>query len=249
MKRLLILILVVQSIFSYGQIISYRDWERQAKMDKRLLPKYGHLQKTEKEIESDDQFISSIMSLDIYKGDSAYRKASNDLIFKGFNEMYTGSLKTAMYRFNQAFLLDSSNTNIYWGYGAIYMNLGEFELAKKQYEEGLNIDSTNDNLLTDFATYYMEQYLVIIEMPENDYIKNPKEQAMLYSDTAIALLITSYNINPKNQSTVYKLSCYYWYRSDCDNAWKYYDLCMDLGGQLITEEFKKDLKKKCKRKK
>ena len=35
-----------------------------------------------------------------------------------------------MYRFNQAYLLDSTNTDIYWGFGGVYMTLGDFENAK-----------------------------------------------------------------------------------------------------------------------
>ena len=66
------------------------------------------------------------MSQEQFKDDKT--AASDYLIKLGFNYMYKRDLKTAMYRFNQAYLLDSTNSDIYWGYGAIYMTLGNFEL-------------------------------------------------------------------------------------------------------------------------
>lgn len=59
----------------------------------------------------------------------------------------------------------------------------------------------------------------------------------------------SYTIDAKDQNTTYKLSICYWLKGNCDNAWKYFEECKALGGRPITEEYTKDLKKRCKRKK
>lgn len=60
-----------------------------------------------------------------------------------------------MYRFNQAFLLDSTNSDIYWGYGAVYFMLNRLDLAREQYKTGLNMDPENTRILTDYGTSYM----------------------------------------------------------------------------------------------
>lgn len=245
MKQILTLIFALSTLAIFAQIPTWDEWEKQAKTNKKLLPEYGHQIKTEAEIDADEKFISSIMAMDQFEGDR--HAASNHLIQLGFNYLYMQDLFTAMSRFNQAYLLDSTNSDIYWGYGAVYMTLGNFELGKQQYEAGLIIDSVNTHLLTDLSTYYMEQYLAFIAMPENEYVKNPKELAAQSIDSALYCLNKSYKIDPRNENTVYKLSTVCYYAGDCENAWKYYDECRALGGRPITDEYTKDLKKKCKK--
>ena len=223
---------------------SFDTWEAESKTNKRLLPRYGHLPKTEEEIKSDSDYIKQILALPQFKN---RREASNHMIGLGFNYYYRLDFKTAMYRFNQAYLLDSANTDIFWGYGAIYMAFGEYELAMKQYLTGLSIDSTNTHLLTDMGTYYMQQHYVVAQMPKNNLVKEPKAEAKRYMDSALHYLTKSYFLDAKDVNTTYKLSICYWNIEDCNNAWKYYDLTVALGGRPITEAYTKDLKKRCKR--
>jgi tetratricopeptide (TPR) repeat protein len=236
--------LLLLSSISSAQNISFAEWEQESKSNKRLLPQYGHLPKSEQEISADTSYINKIMSMPQF---SSRRQASDHMIGLGFQYYYKPDLKTAMYRFNQAYLLDSTNTDIFWGYGAIYMALGNFGIAKEQYEAGLKINPSNPHLLTDMGTWFMQQFHVIKEMPKNDIVKNPEEEARKSMDSAIAYLKRSYADDSKDVNTVFKLSVCYWELNDCANAWKYYDACMNLGGRPITEEYTKDLKRRCKR--
>ncbi len=206
-------------------------WEDQAALDKRLLPKYGHLPKSEDEIKADEIFIETVL-----KVDSSRRKASDQLIRLGFDYL-KNDLKTAMYRFNQAYLLDSANTDLYWGYGAVYMQLKNYKQAQAQYLQGLSIDPQNTHLLTDYGTFFLERYYNLRGIESYHPLKN--------LDTAITYLSQSYQLDPSDQNTVIKLSICYWNQRDCENAWKFYRLCKALGGETITEEYTKDLKKKC----
>jgi tetratricopeptide (TPR) repeat protein len=244
MKLLLSTVLFSLMTASSFSQYSFDKWEEESKTNKRLLPRYGHLPKTQHEIKSDSDYIKQMMALPQFK---TRREASNHLISLGFQYYYRPDFKTAMYRFNQAYLLDPANTDIFWGYGAIYMAFGRYDLAKKQYDDGLAIDSVNTHLMTDLATYYMEQFHLTIQMPKNDIIKDPKAQAGQFMDSAIHYLNKSYKIEPKDVNTVYKLSICNWNIENCSNAWKYYDEAVALGGRPITEEYTKDLKKRCKR--
>lgn len=238
MKKTFTIILALFTITTFGQQMTSKDWEEQSKTNIRLLPEYGHVQKTDEQKQSDEDFINETMKQEQFKGDKT--AASNHLIKLGFNYLYRGDLKTAMYRFNQAFLLDTSNTEIYWGYGAVYMTLYDYEKAKQQYEVGLSKSPENKHLLTDFGTYYMAQYYSLQSKDE--------KQALINLESAITYMTKSYKIDNKDQNTTYKLSICYWLKGDCDNAWKYYNECRELGGQPITEDYTKDLKKKCKKK-
>lgn len=223
---------------------SFDEWETESKTNKRLLPRYGLARKSEREIQADASFIQQIMAQPQFK---TRREASSHLINLGFQYYYRPDFKTAMYRFNQAYLLDSTNTDIFWGYGAIYMAFGQFELAKTQYLTGLAMDSTNTHLLTDLATYFLEQYYLMAQMPKNDLVKEPAMEAKRFLDSALHYLSRSYMLDKKDVNTTYKLSVCYWNAGDCKNAWKYYDITSALGGQPITEEFTKDLEERCKR--
>ncbi len=109
MNKILILAITFLSMTTFGQKVSEvmekqmspEQWNEEAKTNIRLLPKYGYAQKTEAQKKSDQEFIEAAL-----KKDSTYRKASDHLIQLGFSYLYR-DIKTAMYRFNQAYLLDS----------------------------------------------------------------------------------------------------------------------------------------------
>jgi tetratricopeptide (TPR) repeat protein len=238
MTRLLLSILVLCTGSAMAQPSQPSPLEEEAKTNKRLLPKYGLLAKSEREIAADKDFVTDIMSQTQFNGD--YRAASNHLIKLGFSYLYRGDPKTAMYRFNQAFLLDSTNTDIYWGYGAFYMSLGNFEKGKKQFLEGLAKDPNNTHLLTDYATYFLGQYYGL-----ND--AGLEKQAMTSLDSAITFLEKSHSLDKSDPSTATKQSVCYWIKGDCEKAWYFHDKAKELGATQLTEAYTADLKKKCKR--
>jgi hypothetical protein len=108
---LLLISLSLYSLTLSAQQLTLDQWNEQAKTNIRLLPKYGYAIKTDDQKKADQEFIAAAL-----KQDSTNRRASNHLIRLGFQYLYSDITK-AMYRFNQAYLLDSANSDIYWGYG------------------------------------------------------------------------------------------------------------------------------------
>jgi tetratricopeptide (TPR) repeat protein len=240
MKNLTI-IMVLISLTAWGQKTVTQDkmtpesWEEQSKLNKNLLPKYGHQKKTIKEKKADEKFIKDM--LDHYNGDK--RIASDNFIQGGFYFLYHNKFDTAMFRFNQAYLLDSTNTDIYWGYGGFFYSLGDFEKAKEQYEEGLAINSTNSHLLTDLGLYYKKQY--------TDLHSTDLENALKQLETSIGYLMKSYEIDPNYSNTLINLSVCYLIKDDCNNAWKYHDECKAIEERAVSDNYTEDLKKHCTR--
>jgi tetratricopeptide (TPR) repeat protein len=233
MKILLtLLILSSATITSYSQQISWQEWEEESKTNIRLLPQYGLVEKTEGQLAADEKFIETILSQGYTR-----KSASAHFIRLGFDYLYP-DVKTAMYRFNQAYLLDSANVDIYWGYGGVYMVLGNYQKAKEQYEKGLALDPDNTNLLTDYGTYYMAQYFALDPID--------KELAQQNYATAIKYLSKSYRLDPNNQNTTFKLAVLYLVKEDCPNALRFYNECVADGGQPLSEEFTKNIMEKCK---
>jgi tetratricopeptide (TPR) repeat protein len=236
MRQIITLGLLLLTLTGLGQNLTSDEWDEQAKTNIRLLPKYGLMPKSAEQMQADQEFIDETMKQVEFKGDRSV--ASDHMIDLGFRYLYRQDLKTAMYRFNQAYLLDSLNTDIFWGYGAVYMTLGNYQEAKAQYDEGLSKDPNNTHLLTDLGTYYMAQY----------YAFEPIDSkvAMANLDSAITYMQRSYELDKTDQNTLFKLSILYWNKEDCENAWKFYNECKAFGGQPITEAYTNDLKKRCK---
>ncbi len=233
MKQVLTLMSLFFTSMVLGQQMTIQQWNEEAKTNIRLLPKYGHAQKTEAQKQSDKEFIETALKQDITN-----RKASDHLISLGFKYLHR-DIKTAMYRFNQAYLLDSTNTDIYWGFGGVYLTLGDYSKAEQQYKEGLALNPNNTHLLTDYGTCFLARYYVLQPIDENNALTN--------LENAITYMLQSYKLDPTDQNTTFKLSICYWNKGDCDNAWYYYDVCKELGGQPITEKYTEELKKKCNR--
>jgi tetratricopeptide (TPR) repeat protein len=217
---------------AYAQQPSIEQWNEEAKTNKRLQLKYGTVPKTESETKADKEFIAFAL-----KSSPTRRKASDELIKLGFHYLYR-DLKTAMSRFNQAYLLDSTNTDIYWGYGGVYMVLGDLERAKGLYVQGLSINPKNTHLLTDYGTYFMMQSANLAVVSVKDSKAN--------LDSAITYLKKSFELDPKNQNTSYKLSACFFNKDDCKLAVQFYNACRALGGDPIVPEYTEALKKRCK---
>ena len=228
MKYILTLILTLFFLSSFAQRITYKEWQEHAKTEIRLLPEYGNVVKSKEQIAADDELIQAEL-----KAEGTHRKASDHLVTLGFNNLLRGDLSTAMYRFNQAWLLDPKNENAYWGFGVVYFNFNDFSEALKQFEKGLIINPRSSNILTDKATIYMAFY------------QNSNKPDEL--NKAIQIFNQSYKIDQTNQNTLFKLSAAYYYKKDCTNAWKFYDECMKLGGKQISPGYFEALKKQCSR--
>jgi tetratricopeptide (TPR) repeat protein len=221
-----------------AQSLTAMEWSYKSKMNKRLLPKYGHLPKNEKEKASDKKFVEAIMSSKQFGGDSTM--ASNHLINLGFTYLYQGNHTTAMYRFNQAYLIDSNNVEIYWGFAAFFSYIGAGAYGKTQLEKGLAIDSNNVHMLTDLGTYYLGHYYYYTENPNEEKAKENIELALSYMEKAYAQDSTY-------PAAVIKMSICNWAMGNCALAWKYYWESEDLGGELVTKGYTKDLKLRCKK--
>ncbi len=227
MKKIFIIIFSCFSFPIMAQQITYQEWKAATKEEIRLLPKYGGIKKTPAQIELDQNFITSTLA-----NEPDRRKASDYLIKRGFDFYYKGNLKTAMFRFNQAWLIDPTNENVNWAFGSVYFFFNDYENTLKQYEEGLKLNSKSSNILTDKATIFATKY--------SDG-KNKKDLG-----TALSLYKKSYLIDSKNQNTLFKMSALYFFIDDCTNAKKYFDECKKLGGKPIPVGYDVALKSRCK---
>ncbi len=219
-------IALIISFHLYSQV-SYSEWIDMAKTDKRLMPMFGHTSKSDEEKKADEKMINSFL-----EQDSTPLAASEHLVKLGFEYLNNGDRRTAMFRFNQAWLVDSTNSNVFWGFGAVFGTLNAYQEAIDQFSRGLQLNPNNADILTDLGTIYLLKY----------YNTDKKKEL----GPGLDYLLKAYSIKPRNVNTVYKLSVFYFQLKKCDLAWKYYYECKRLGGTPITDEYTADLMKRCK---
>jgi tetratricopeptide (TPR) repeat protein len=205
---------------------SYEAWNEEAKTEIRLVPRYGNAQKTPAQKAADEELIKSYIDMA-----GSRRKGAELLIKKGFEFLYAGNLRTAMYRFNQAWLLDSTDANVYSGFASVYYSFKDYKKALKLLDQGLTMDSKSSTLITDKGTIYLTIFQT--------------SHSLLDRNRGLSLLKESYSLDPANQNTLYKLSAFYFDSNDCDLALKYYKECMKLGGTPVVQRYKDAIKERC----
>ena len=97
---------------------------------KNLLPMYGYMEKTDGEKKADEEFIGIVVK---EYGDK--ENASQEIVNVA-NEYYQkGDMDTAMKRYNQAWLLNSNNPDVYVGFGNILKKQGYEKEADEMYKK------------------------------------------------------------------------------------------------------------------
>src|SRR5437016_1579478 len=117
MKYTLSIIILLLSLNTLAQPINYDAWQKEAKKDNRLLPEYGGAPRTKEQKAADEAYIKTTMD---EMHETTRRGCSEQLIGIGFKYVEKGDLRAAMYRFNQAWIMDPKNANVYTGFGTIY---------------------------------------------------------------------------------------------------------------------------------
>lgn len=123
---------------------------------------------------------------------------------RAFNEE---KLDSASYLFGLAYQMDSTNSDIYWGYGMVYGREQKYDEALFLLYRALEKDKENPHLLNDIATSHLSRFYVMTE-PE-DLLQSKK------------LLEKAVKLSPHEADTYYKLAINCYYLQEYGNAWNY----------------------------
>ena len=113
--------------------------------DISLQPKYGLQPKNEAQKAADAKLLATVDEQ--YKGNR--KKAAEEVSTRGWQFLRQGNAADAMKRFNQAWLIDSSNGSALWGMAAIQAGSGKHDESLKLFAEaesrlGSDIDFSAD---------------------------------------------------------------------------------------------------------
>ena len=143
------------------------------------LPMYGGIERSHVEKQADEEFIKSA----IEQFGSKEKALKNCLSFAWGYYNNKHDPKTAMKRFNQAWLLDPNSAEAFYGFGFLTAVEGDSDMAIELYKRSLELDPTGFAVMWGLAREYKNKAYTILA--ENR--KNEMRKAWGYLDKAFKL--------------------------------------------------------------
>jgi tetratricopeptide (TPR) repeat protein len=209
------------------------------------IPMYGHVQKTDKLRKIDDEFIQTSIK------EFGNRKiASKEYVKFGWRYFYKFDFSTAIKRFNQSWLLDSTNVDTYYGFAA-YMKIINDSVQSKYFRQlAESIDSSKTGLKSYlFSLAYFYEYANQIENAINshlEYLKidsnftySLKQLGYLYmnqNDTSNSLkyLNKAIKLNPSDSLSYLNRGWLYYTNKMYDNALRDFSKAIEIQPTYIS---------------
>jgi len=189
-----------------------------------LLPMYGDVEKCKSQIESDKKFV-----LDSEIKYKTKNKACEFYIAQGWEYFYANENDLSMKRFNQAWLLDKNNPEIYWGFGNILGQKNEYEKSIKYLLKSIKLDSNNAKVYESISTSY-----------GNIFNKN---KDIKYLNLTIENLEKAAKLDSSNGRIYGQLANSYYYFTQKDSLKKYIEITDKIDPSFISPELRARIKK------
>jgi tetratricopeptide (TPR) repeat protein len=183
------------------------------------LPRFGGVKKCKQQLDDDAEFLASCDKLGSRKDLAAH------MIMRGWEYFDRNVLDTAMMRFNQAWLLDSLNAEIYWGFGDILGKQSKFNESLPFFETALKINPNNSKTWMDESTSFGNLFF---------QARNKK-----YLDSTIYAIKKAISLSPNRADLYAKLTAGYSYYMQKDSARKYLKITNSLDPNAVNPEVRK----------
>jgi len=195
-----------------------------------LLPKYGLHPKTPAQKRADDKFLKTMD--DSFNGDR--EKAAEAGASIGWKYLRKGEPKTAIRRFNQAWMLDQSNGSAIWGMAAYMGSKGKYVQSFELFEEAKKYMVDDVNFLVDYARTVG---FAGIELKNDRYIQR-----------ALSSFETLYEREPRHTLNIQNWAIVLYYMGNYSEAWKKIELAEKTPrNKEIDQNFVKKLEMKMSR--
>jgi hypothetical protein len=188
-----------------AQHLTYAEWQVEARRDGRLNPAFKGHRLTSDQKASNDDLVKQVLA-----NGKDRRTASDHLVDLGRQHLAEGDLRKAIYRFNHAWLVDSTNARAYHGFGLFFIALDRTTEAGVQFAQGLDRDSGNVDLLRDMAaTLLSEQATIRSGKPD---------RADTMVRTALDLLLRAEQQAPRDTAVLQRITTCHLLLRQCNDA-------------------------------
>ncbi|MDO8604294.1 MAG: tetratricopeptide repeat protein [bacterium] len=185
-----------------------------------LLPMFGGQKKCQEQIDADKEFFHWCDS--IFPDRKA---ASQHHINRGWDYFYANILDTSMMRFNQAWLLDSTNADAYWGFGNLLGRQKKYKESLIFFDKSVKLNPDNSKVWHCASLSYGQIFFETKDMKQLN-------TGIEYSKKAVQLDST-------NASAYGQLTALYAYFMQKDSANKYLKITDRLDPTQINPEVRK----------
>ena len=166
------------------------------------LPKYGRAKKCPEQLEADNKLMAQIE-----QQHGSRQKGAVVFVELGWQYLARNQVGTAMNRFNQAWLLDSLNEQIEWGFASVLARQGKHKEALLFFRIATKQNAANSNVWYGAAVAYGNVY--------------GETKQVAYLDTAIVYLRKSIHLDNAYASAYAELAKVYHFYPQADSAKKY----------------------------
>ena len=114
------------------------------------MPLYGNgkVKKCPEQLKVDQEFIATEEKITTRKAAAAH------MIMRGWEFFHKNQLDTSIMRFNQAWLLDSLNAELYWGLGDVLGKQQKFKESIPFFEKSLKLNAKEPKVWADESISY-----------------------------------------------------------------------------------------------
>ena len=195
------------------------------------LPMYGGVPETEQQKETDRKFIDQATALV-----GSRELASEQALRKGWQLYHSGDQKTAIKRFNQAWLFTPNNPEVFHAFGVYLASQGEGEQAIVMYQKALELNPKHAMAMCNLARSYKDRALKAAAT------EAPNKQQQMQADLNRALKLceeaSHLTDNPYNLGYIY----YQWavflaMTGNFAGVWENIHLSQQHDGQFIQKDF------------
>lgn len=132
-------------------------------------------------------------------------------------------LDSATYFYSRAYLMDSTNNDIYWGYGLVHGQQQRYDKALFALNYALEKNPNNARLLNDIATTHLSRFYESSNPADLLLSKQMLERAVVLS--------------PEEADLYYKLAINNYYLQEYERAWEYLHKSQALDASLGDAAF------------
>jgi len=189
-------------------------------------PRFGNIKKSQTYIDSDNQFIAEVM-----KQFGTRQAAAKKSVELGWNYLQRGDDVMAMKRFNQAWILDSTLVDTYWGFGAIMGMRNQLEQSIYFMKRYYDSDPQNERIMVDLSISYLRYALTLKQ-------KGLDKEWSEYTNKGKQLLKKTLALNSKNANANQQLAITYYHENKLDSSKYYAVIANTLDPKILNPKFR-----------
>ena len=198
--------------------------------ERNELPMYGGLPPTPRQAQADRELIDAVV-----RDTGSREKGAQQAVRLGFQYLGRNDWRTAMKRFNQAWLLGGESADVLWGFGAVLSYQGKFADSEKYFIKAVTLASENGRLLNDFGFMY--------QFRATKGTKNKTEREG-YLNKSIEMFERASRLESTDDRIFFNWAISLYFKRDYKGAWEKIKEAERLGGKAIEQKFIRDLSKK-----